>query len=48
MFEEYTLKLKFVKNESSLSSDYIIQEEETHKVNLEIGLSTVLLGQILG
>ena len=34
---EYALKLKFVKGDSSLSSDYIKQEEEDYKIYLEAG-----------
>jgi hypothetical protein len=41
MSVEYQLKIKYVKNESSLSSDYIKQEEETFKIYLEVGQLTV-------
>ena len=35
MYTEYLLKVKYVKGESSLSSDYIKQEEETYKIFLD-------------
>ena len=43
----YTLVLKFIKNESSLSSDYIITEVENQKITLKPNTITVTFQKLV-
>ena len=45
--EEFTVRLEFIKNDTSLSSDFKECEEEKHKIFLTPGCQIVNLSQIM-
>ena len=47
MSNEYKVHLKFIENDTSLSSDYTKQEDEVHKVELNEAPGAINFSQIM-